>query len=112
MVLFKKKFTRFVFYNSKMIVPFDGWNFNEVRFKDCRPVVDCSKRQLSKSFTVVIHPLSTRLMNQNFCFDLSYRRSTIVSLETRNSVVDRHNYPAIVSANKLGHVNSSRAGCL
>ena len=43
-----------------------------------------SKRQLSKSFTVVIQPLSTRLIKPNFCFDLSHRRSTTVSLETRN----------------------------
>ena len=28
----------------------------------------CSKRQLSKSFTVEIQPLSTRLINPNFCF--------------------------------------------
>ena len=28
--------------------------------------------------------LSTRLMKPNFCFDLSHRRSTTVSLETRN----------------------------
>ena len=41
--------------------------------------------QLSKSFTVVIQPLSTRLIKPNFCFDLSHRRSTTVSLETRNS---------------------------
>ena len=44
-----------------------------------------SKRQLSKSFTVVIQPLSIRLIKPNFCFDLSHRRSTTVSLETRNS---------------------------
>ena len=30
-------------------------------------------------------PLSTRLINPNFCFHLSHRRSTTVSLETRNS---------------------------
>ena len=34
--------------------------------------------------TVVIQPLSTRLIKPNFCFDLSHRRSTTVSLETRN----------------------------
>jgi len=34
---------------------------------------------------VVIQPLSTRLIKPNFCFDLSHRRSTTVSLETRNS---------------------------
>ena len=45
-----------------------------------------SKRQLSKSFTVVIQPLSTRLINPNFCFHLSHRRSTTVSLETRNLI--------------------------
>jgi len=44
-----------------------------------------SKRQLSKSFTVVIQPLSTRLIKPNFCFDLSHRRSATISLETRNS---------------------------
>ena len=43
-----------------------------------------TKRQLSKSFTVVISPLSTRLIKPNFCFDLSHRCSTTVSLETRN----------------------------
>ena len=37
-----------------------------------------------KSFTVVIQPLSIRLIKPNFCFDLSHRRSTAVSLETRN----------------------------
>jgi len=36
---------------------------------------------------VVIQPLSTRLIQPNFCFDLSHRRSTTVSLETRNSLV-------------------------
>jgi len=34
---------------------------------------------------VVIQPLSTRLIKPNFCFDLSHRRSTTVSLETKNS---------------------------
>ena len=34
--------------------------------------------QLSKSFTVVIQPLLTRLIKPNFCFDLSHRRSTAV----------------------------------
>ena len=33
---------------------------------------------------MVIQPLSTRLIKPNFCFDLSHRRSTSVSLETRN----------------------------
>ena len=33
---------------------------------------------------MVIQPLSTRLIKPNFCFDLSHRRSTTVSLETRN----------------------------
>jgi len=33
---------------------------------------------------VVIQPLSTRLIKPNFCFDLPHRRSTTVSLETRN----------------------------
>ena len=42
-----------------------------------------SKRQLSKSFMVVIRPSSTRLIAQNFRVSLSYRRSTTVSLETR-----------------------------
>ena len=40
--------------------------------------------QSTKSFTVVISLLSTRLIKPNFCFDLSHRRSTTVSLETRN----------------------------
>ena len=44
---------------------------------------------LSKSFTVVISPLSTRLIKPNFCFDLSHRRSTTVSLETRNLFIVR-----------------------
>ena len=43
-----------------------------------------SERRLSKSFTAVIQPLSTRLIKPNFCFHLSHRRSTTVSLETRN----------------------------
>ena len=33
---------------------------------------------------MVIQPLSTRLIKPNFCFDLPHRRSTTVSLETRN----------------------------
>ena len=33
-----------------------------------------------------MQPLSTRLIKPNFCFDLSHRRSTTVSLETRNPV--------------------------
>ena len=41
-------------------------------------------RNLPKSFTVVIQPLSTRLIKPNFCFHLSHRRSTTVPLETRN----------------------------
>ena len=44
-------------------------------------------RKLSKSFTVVIQHLSTRLIKPNFCFDLPHRRSTTVSLETRNPVI-------------------------
>ena len=40
--------------------------------------------KLSKPFTVAIQPLSTRLIKPNFCFHLSHRRSTTVSLETRN----------------------------
>ena len=36
---------------------------------------------------MVIQPLSTRLIKPNFCFDLSYRRSTTVSLETRNPFI-------------------------
>ena len=40
-----------------------------------------SKRQLSKSFTVAIQHLSTRLIKPNFCFDLPHRRSITVSLE-------------------------------
>ena len=35
---------------------------------------------------MAIQPLSTRLIKPNFCFDLSHRRSTTVSLETRNSL--------------------------
>ena len=41
-------------------------------------------RRLSKSFTVIIRPLSTRLTKTNFHF--SHRRRTTVSLETRNSL--------------------------
>ena len=37
---------------------------------------------------MVIQPLSTRLIKPNFFFDLSHRRSTTVSLETRNSSPD------------------------
>ena len=40
--------------------------------------------RLSKFFTVVIQPLSTRLIKPNFCFHLPLRPSTTVSLETRN----------------------------
>ena len=36
---------------------------------------------------MVIQPLSTRLIKPNFCFDLSHRRNTTVSLETRNSFI-------------------------
>ena len=36
---------------------------------------------------MVIQPLSTRLIKPNFCFHLSHRRSTTVSLETRNSFI-------------------------
>ena len=46
-----------------------------------------AKRQLSKSFTVVIQSLSTRLIKPNFRFDLSHRRSTTISLETRNPFI-------------------------
>ena len=42
-----------------------------------------SKRELSDSFTVVIRPLSTRLLKPYFHGSLS-RRDTTVSLETRN----------------------------
>ena len=42
----------------------------------------------TSAFTVVIQPLSTRLIKPNFCFDLSHRRSTTVSLETRNPFRD------------------------
>ena len=38
-------------------------------------------KKLSKSFTVVIQPLSTRLIKPNFCSDLPHRRSTTVSLD-------------------------------
>ena len=46
---------------------------------------------------MVIKPLSTRLIKPNFCFRLSHRRSTTVSLETRNRFVrykpaDSHSY--------------------
>ena len=40
------------------------------------------RRQLSKLVTLVIRPLSTRLIKQNFCFHLFHRRSTTVSIET------------------------------
>ena len=33
---------------------------------------------------LVIQPLLTRLIKANFCFHLFHRRSTTVSLETRN----------------------------
>ena len=42
-----------------------------------------SNHHLSKSFTAVIRPLSTRLIIPNFHVSLSHRRSTTVSLETR-----------------------------
>ena len=40
------------------------------------------KRQLSKSLTVVIQPLPTRLIKPNFHVSLSHQHSTTVSLET------------------------------
>ena len=43
-----------------------------------------SKRQLSKYFTVVFQPLSTRFIKPNCCFLLSHRRSTTAPLETSN----------------------------
>ena len=46
-----------------------------------------SKRQLSESFAVAIQHLSTRLIKPYFCFDLPHRRSTTVSLETRNPIL-------------------------
>ena len=60
--------------------------------KKCQAKFDCQSlsikllncQSLSKSFTVVIQHLSTRLIKPNFCFDLPHRRSTTVSLETRN----------------------------
>ena len=36
---------------------------------------------------LVIQPLSTGLINSNFCFDLSHWRSTTVSLESSNSFI-------------------------
>ena len=42
---------------------------------------------------MVISPLSTRLIKPNFCFDLSHRRSTTVSLETRNSFQSLLTFP-------------------
>jgi len=43
---------------------------------------------------VVIQPLSTRLIKPNFCFDLPHRRSTTVSLETRNPLCNISTYHA------------------
>ena len=54
----------------------------------CPHIDNDPKRMLSKPFTVVIQPLSTRLIKPNFCFHLSHRRSTTVSLETRNPFAD------------------------
>ena len=45
-------------------------------------------------FTVVIQHLSNRLIKPNFCFDLPHRRSTTVSLETRNP---RTTWPVLYS---------------
>ena len=39
---------------------------------------------------MVIQPLSTCLIKPNFCFDLSHRHSTTVSLETRNPFTKLH----------------------
>ena len=39
---------------------------------------------LRQSELFALTPLSTRLIKPNFCFDLPHRRSTTVSLETRN----------------------------
>ena len=36
---------------------------------------------------MVIQPISTRLIKPTFCFDLSHRGSTIVSLETRKPFI-------------------------
>ena len=48
-------------------------------------VLGCSGHYID---TVVIQPLSTRLIRpKNVCFDLSHRRSTTFSLETRIAVV-------------------------
>jgi len=41
-------------------------------------------RKLSEPLTAASQPPSTRLIKPNFCFHLSHRRSTTVSLETRN----------------------------
>ena len=43
-----------------------------------------SKSQLSKSFTVLIQPLSTCFIKPNFYVSLSHRHSSTFSLETRN----------------------------
>ena len=45
------------------------------------------KCQISKSFTLVIRPLSTLLIKPNFYVLLSHRRSNTVSLETRRTVL-------------------------
>lgn len=43
-----------------------------------------SKRQPSKHLTAATQPTSTRLIKPSFCFHLSHRRSTTVSLDTGN----------------------------
>ena len=73
-------FVRLIFAQNKNVVLSNGL----IRSDEGLTV---AKRQLSKSFTVVIQSLSTRLIKPNFCFDLSHRRSTTISLETRNPFI-------------------------
>ena len=54
---------------------------------------------------MVIQPLSTRLIEPNFCFDLPHRRSTTVSLETRNPwTSDKSTHPvALWESSNISH---------
>ena len=59
-------------------------NNPQLHYSLCTTKGKRSKHLLSKSFTVVIRPLSTRHIKPNFHVSLSQRRSTTVSLDTRN----------------------------
>ena len=57
-------------------------------------------RQLSDSFTMVIRLPSTRFIKPNFHVSLSHRRSTTVSLETRNFLTSLQMFGQISKENE------------